>query len=72
MTDKELRKLSRVELVEILVYLRKEIDALKQENQELRQRLGNSFDLPEDFMQKLEQMIKNTVEGCIAEKNGEQ
>lgn len=39
MTDKELRKLKRSELLEILYFMRKEIDSLKSENEELRSSL---------------------------------
>lgn len=41
MTDKELRKLKRADLLEILFYLRKEADALREENDSLRQQLEN-------------------------------
>ncbi len=39
MTDKELRRLKRPELLEILFYLQKEIESLKQENEVLKQRI---------------------------------
>ncbi len=39
MTDKELRKLKRPELIEILLYMRQEIDELRSENENLRERL---------------------------------
>lgn len=39
MTDKELRKLKRPELVEILLYMRQEIDELRSENERLQERL---------------------------------
>ncbi|MBQ7070254.1 MAG: hypothetical protein IJM87_03095 [Ruminococcus sp.] len=39
MTDKELSKLRRVELLEILVELRKQLDAAKKENEDLRAEL---------------------------------
>lgn len=39
MTDKELKKLSKSELLEILLLLRRELDDLRNENIELRARL---------------------------------
>ena len=39
MTDKELQKLKRSDLIEILYYLSKENDELRTENEQLRQRL---------------------------------
>ena len=43
MTDKELRKLKRSELMEILYYLQKEVETLQKENESLKQQLGNAF-----------------------------
>lgn len=40
MTDKELRKLNRKELLEILFYLQKEIDEMKEENNNLNQKIA--------------------------------
>lgn len=39
MTDKELKKLKRSELVEILYYMRREIDELREENEKLESRI---------------------------------
>ncbi|WP_173369404.1 hypothetical protein [Ruminococcus flavefaciens] len=39
MTDRQLKKLKRSELIELLYYARKEIDRLSQENEQLRSRL---------------------------------
>ncbi|HRR77832.1 MAG TPA: hypothetical protein P5191_13635 [Ruminococcus sp.] len=39
MTDKELRKLKRAELIEILYYLKKENEELAEENSRLMERL---------------------------------
>lgn len=36
MTDRQLKKLKRSELIELLYYARKEIDRLSQENEKLR------------------------------------
>ena len=39
MTDKELQKLKRSDLIEILYYMRQEIDELREENEKLTSRL---------------------------------
>ncbi len=39
MTDKELRKLKKTELLELMLYLRQELDKVKLENEELRAQL---------------------------------
>lgn len=39
MTDKQLRKSKKRELIEMLYYMRKELDRLSEENKELRTRL---------------------------------
>ncbi|MDO4945173.1 MAG: hypothetical protein Q4E74_08265 [Ruminococcus sp.] len=39
MTDKELKRLSRSELLELMLYLKKELDSEKSENEELRKKL---------------------------------
>lgn len=41
MTDKELRQLKRADLIEILYYMRQEIDDLRAENQKLNDRLDH-------------------------------
>ncbi|MBE6850766.1 MAG: hypothetical protein E7504_03360 [Ruminococcus sp.] len=41
MTDKELRKLKRSELLEILFYLQKEIEKIQQENENLRKQMDS-------------------------------
>lgn len=40
MTERELRKLRRTELLEILLELRRELDAARQENESLREQLN--------------------------------
>ncbi len=39
MTDKELKKLKKTELLELMLYLRRELDTVKSENEELRRQL---------------------------------
>lgn len=40
MTDKELRKLKRGELLELMYYMKKDLEELNQENQSLRDQLN--------------------------------
>lgn len=44
MTDKEVRKLSKVQLIEILYLLSRENDELRDENQQLKARLDSIVD----------------------------
>lgn len=41
MTDKELRRLKRTDLLEILFYMRDELDNVKKENESLKSRIDN-------------------------------
>ena len=54
MTDKELRKLRRSELIEILYYMRREIDELSEQNRKLESK--KKMDLP--TAEQLEQELK--------------
>lgn len=40
MTDKELKKLKKYEILEIMLYLKKELDEVKQKNEELKKQLN--------------------------------
>ncbi len=63
MTDKELRKLKKPELLEILFYLQKEVETLKAENDKLSQRLDNAakIGLTDDDIQKITDAFKSTM-----------
>lgn len=70
MTDKELRRLKRAELLEILYYLQKENEELKaelerqrEEADQLRSKPVQSTvsGLPEDFMQQITQAVRDAV-----------
>lgn len=64
MTDKELRRLKRAELFEILYYLQKENEELRAELQIYKEKSAQnqgSLMLPEEFMQQLNQMIQEAV-----------
>lgn len=77
MTDKELRKLKRAELLEILFYLRKELDELKAENAALTVRIdeltksshGAELIFPEESREELLVSIRSVVEECLSGRN---
>lgn len=54
MTDKELHKLKKSELLELLFSMRNEIDRLQSENEEMKQRLSNN----DANMEILEKILK--------------
>lgn len=56
MTDNELKKLGRKELLEILYFMRKEIDALKDENDMLKSRLEDV--LQRDRLSEIMKMLE--------------
>lgn len=74
MTDKELRKLKRAELLEILFYLRKEFDELKAENAALTARIDEltktshraELTFSEESREDLLKSIRSIVEDCLA------
>lgn len=59
MTDSELKKLSRVQLLELLLALREEADKLEQENRELRDNLSEAKKVSEE----LSGIIRRTAAG---------
>ncbi len=63
MTDKELRRLKKPELLEILFYLQKEVEELKAENNRLSQRLDNAakIGLTDDDIERITAAFKATV-----------
>lgn len=62
MTDKELRRLKRAELLEILYYLQKENEELKAEIEKIKnQPSQNIGGLPEDFMQQIRQAVREAL-----------
>ena len=72
MTDKELRKLKRAELLEIMFYLQEELSNVKQENESLRVRvdeltkaaLNSKTELSEDCMQEIIHAVKNAADAA--------
>lgn len=63
MTEKELRRLKRAELLEILYYLQKENEELKETLRKQAEAPAQKpmSELPADFTEQLRQMIRETV-----------
>ena len=78
MTDKELSKLRRVELLEILYELRKQLDAAKKENEDLRAELEKercgTAERTEQMVRKLyeERFGTLVMEGAVEDESGEE
>lgn len=70
MTDKEIAKLRRTELLEILYSMRKEMDSLAEENQSLKNELENQKNLVELCKEILEvaRDTNSAVKGETSEK----
>lgn len=68
MTDRELRRLKRPQLIEILYYLQKELDRVKQENEELKQRLEVDREISGEAAQQLEQIVRRAVSSCMGKE----
>lgn len=61
MTDKEVRKLKRADLIEILFYLQKELETVQQENEKLRKQLENieiSAKISDEDVQRIAKAVK--------------
>lgn len=74
MTDKEVRKLKRAELLEILFYLQKEVDKIKAENENLRQQLdsvSSANKLSEADLAQVKTAVKDAVQEAMHSKNAE-
>lgn len=83
LTDKELHKLKRQELLEMLVYLSAELEKLKEENQSLRKRLeekesrtDETYRLVKASSARIESICRSLGVSCEAvsleEEEGEQ
>ncbi len=64
MTDKELHKLKKSELLEILVAMREEMDRLAEENEQLRQRINGE---DEDLLGATARRVKRIYEDKFGE-----
>lgn len=74
MTDKELRKLKRSDLLEILFYLQKEMETLRQDNENLRKQLesvssanaaNNHTTLSETDLAQIITAVRETVQQAM-------
>lgn len=61
MTDKELRRLSRTELFELLLYFKNESDKLKEENEALKAEVGTLRIVRDELAQVLD-TVRETSE----------
>lgn len=59
MTDKELRKLKRIELLELMYYLKEELEKVRQENETLKARLESQSTGQDDVNQKILEEVQN-------------
>lgn len=72
MTDKEIRKLKRADLLEILYYLQKEIEELTKENESLKAQLENSKTiLSESELEKIVDAVRAAVTGKVQKNENE-
>lgn len=65
MTDKELKKLKRGELLEILLFIQKEYDELKEENESLKERLRSLETQSQESADSLSENDLEKVSGII-------
>ncbi len=71
MTDKEVRKLKRADLLEILFYLQKENDSLREENEQLRKQmesLTSASGISDTDLERIAAAVKEALSGEEAEK----
>ncbi len=62
MTDKELRKLKRPELLEIMYYLQKEVEELRAENESLKNKLENAkCEISSENLEKIVNAVKEAA-----------
>ena len=70
MTDKELRKLKRSDLLEILYYLQKELEELSKENESLKTQLENSKAvISDDDIEKIVKAVKSAARDGFRESS---
>lgn len=74
MTEKEIKKLKRADLLEILYYLQKEIEELTKENESLKKIIENQqLSLSENEMKRITKAVKSAARDAVREmmqKNG--
>lgn len=70
MTDKQLRKLRRAELLEMMFYIQKELDELKAENESLKQKLEQvEGGLSETALQQITDAVKSAIAEAAIHSN---
>lgn len=70
MTDKQLRKLRRAELLEMMFYIQKELDELKEENESLKQKLEQvEGGLSEAALQQITDVVRSAVAEATTHSN---
>lgn len=73
MTNKELRKLKRSELMEVLYYLKKENETLQNENESLKQQLENARGgISTENLEKIIDAVKSATEEAIRGRSDEE
>ena len=74
MTDKELRKLRRRELLELMYYLKKELEDVKLENEDLRKQLedkaGAQSDINNDILETVKKIAGQVDSLCKTKNSG--
>lgn len=77
MTDKELRRLKRSELLELMFYLREELDKLKVENESLKSRIDDlsktaiesKNSISDELVKTISETVRNSIESYFSEKH---
>lgn len=75
MTNKEVKKLKKPDLLEILYYLRQENDELKQENEKLRSQIDSitsGMTLPETELEKIRDAVTLAVKDAMSSRSGQE
>lgn len=72
MTEKELRKLKRSELLEIMYYLQKELETVQAENESLKQKLEKAEGgISSENLDKIISAVKSAAEECFRGQSGD-
>lgn len=71
MTDKEVRKLKKADLLEILFYLQKENETLREENEKLQKQVESvtgAREISEEDAERIAQAVKRVLHDTETEK----
>lgn len=72
MTEKELRKLKRSELLEIMYYLQKELETVQAENESLKQKLEKAEGgISSENLDKIISAVRSAAEECFRGQSGD-